>query len=394
MADPAPGPSDGAGPGLPHHTMSLLPAGSIGSTIELAPDPNPVRAPAIVPRPSPRARTGVAVMIPAYNEAGSIAETLRSIHRQTLVPDTILVIDDCSTDATGEVARSLGATVVRTPRNRGCKAHALNHGLGFVDSRFIVAIDADTALDRHGLERLMGAFLDPTVAGSCGFAVPRRVSTLWERGRYIEYLFGFGFFKAIQDFYERPLLASGCFSAFRTDALEAAGGWPSRTVAEDTDLTWMLYVAGKGVRFVPDAVCYPIEPRDLRFLCRQLRRWNCGFIQTVKVHWRDVVGIPVLGTIVAVAILDATLVSLALLFVLPLLVLFVSPIFLLGYLIDIPTVLVPVLVQARRRGETLQALASLPGYFVLRFVNAWFMLVALWRELVTRDRLSGFDKGH
>jgi len=156
----------------------------------------------------------------------------------------------------------------------------------------------------------------------------------------------------------------------------------------------MLYVAGKGVRFVPDAVCYPIEPRDLGFLCRQLRRWNCGFIQTVKVHWRDVVHIPMLGTIVAVAILDATLVSLALLFILPLLALFVSPIFLLGYLIDIPTVLVPVLAQAHRRGETLQALASLPGYFVLRFVNAWFMLVALWRELVTCDRLSSFEKGH
>ena len=42
----------------------------------------------------------------------------------------------------------------------------------------------------------------------------------------------------------------------------------------------------------------------------------------------------------------------------------------------------------------MRALASLPGYFVLRFVNAWFMLVALWRELVTRDRLSSFEKGH
>jgi len=374
--------------------MAPFAAGSIRAPVELAPDPVPVRSLEMAARQAPRARTGVAVLIPAYNEARSIADTLRSVYGQSLVPDTIIVIDDCSTDATGEVARTMGATVVRTPRNRGCKAHALNYGLGFVASPFIVTIDADTALDRSGLERLMRAFRDPSVAGACGFAIPRHVNTLWERGRYIEYLFGFGFFKTVQDYYDRPLLASGCFSAFRTDALVAAGGWPSRTVAEDTDLTWTLYVAGKGVRFVPDAVCYPIEPRDLRFLCRQLRRWNCGFIQTVKVHWRDVVRIPMLGTNVAVAILDSTLVSMALLFVLPMLIAFVSPIFLLGYLIDIPTVLVPVLVQAGRRGETLRALASLPGYFVLRFVNAWYMLVALWRELVAGNRLSSFEKGH
>lgn len=341
-----------------------------------------------------REKTGLTVLIPAFNEAKSIADTIRSVQAQTLQPDDIIVIDDCSTDDTGAIARSLGVTVLRTPKNCGCKANALNYGLRFVDGEFTLAIDADTTFDPQSFERLMAAFDDPEVAAACGFVLPRHVNTIWERGRYIEYLFAFGLYKPIQDYYERPLLASGCFSAYRTEDLRAAGGWPTRTVAEDMDLTWIMYSQGKHVRFVPEAVCYPIEPHNLHFLSKQLRRWSCGFFQTVKIHWKDVLHVPFLRTIVAIGVWDATIAALALLFFLPLLAIFVSPIFLLGYCIDIPAVLVPVLYRAHQRGEKLKALASIPGFFVLRFVNAWFVLVALWREVITKNRLATFEKGH
>lgn len=341
-----------------------------------------------------REKTGLTVLIPAFNEAKSIADTIRSVQAQTLQPDDIIVIDDCSTDDTGAIARSLGVTVLRTPKNCGCKANALNYGLRFVDGEFTLAIDADTTFDPQSFERLMAAFDDPEVAAACGFVLPRHVNTIWERGRYIEYLFAFGLYKPIQDYYERPLLASGCFSAYRTEDLRAAGGWPTRTVAEDMDLTWIMYSQGKHVRFVPEAVCYPIEPHNLHFLSKQLRRWSCGFFQIVKIHWKDVLHVPFLRTIVAIGVWDATIAALALLFFLPLLAIFVSPIFLLGYCIDIPAVLVPVLYRAHQRGEKLKALASIPGFFVLRFVNAWFVLVALWREVITKNRLATFEKGH
>lgn len=341
-----------------------------------------------------REKTGLVVLIPAYNEAKSIADTVRSVQAQTLQPDEIIVVDDCSTDNTGEIARALGVTVLRTPKNCGCKANALNYGLQFVEGEFTLAIDADTTFDDQSFERLMAAFDDPDVAAACGFVLPRNVNTIWERGRYVEYLFAFGLYKPIQDYYERPLLASGCFSCYRTEDLRAAGGWPTRTVAEDMDLTWMMYMKGKRVRFVPEAVCYPIEPHNLHFLSKQLRRWSCGFFQTVKVHWREVLHVPFLRTIVAIGVWDATIAALALLFILPLLAVFVSPLFLLGYVIDIPAVLIPVLYRASQRGEVGKALASIPGFFVLRFVNAWYVLVALWREVITKNRLATFEKGH
>lgn len=375
------------------------------STIALSPTSLKPHAPAAAPtaprritetrRVAPtREKTGLTVLIPAFNEANSIADTVRSVLAQSMQPDDIIVIDDCSTDDTGAIARSLGVTVLRTPKNCGCKANALNYGLKFVDSEFTLAIDADTTFDEQSFERLMDAFDDPEVATACGFVLPRHVNTIWERGRYIEYLFAFGLYKPMQDYYERPLLASGCFSAYRTEDLRAVGGWPTRTVAEDMDLTWMMYMRRKKVRFVPEAVCYPIEPHNLHFLSKQLRRWSCGFFQTVKIHWREVLHVPFLRTIVAIGVWDATIAALALLLILPVLAIFVSPIFLLGYCIDIPAVLVPVLYRAHQRGEVKKALASIPGFFVLRFVNAWFVLVALWREVITKNRLATFEKGH
>jgi biofilm PGA synthesis N-glycosyltransferase PgaC len=257
-----------------------------------------------------------------------------------------------------------------------------------------MAVDADTTLAPDAIETLLKAFDDATVAVACGSVLPRHVSSMWERGRYIEYLFAFSFFKRIQDHFEKPMIASGCFSAYRTAALRQAGGWSTRTMAEDMDLTWTLYRAGHGVKFVPEALCYPIEPHDLRFLAKQLRRWSHGFVQNVRLHRRDLLDLGFLRSAVAVALWDSILASLAYLVVLPVLAITISPAFLLAYLIDAPVVLVPVLHQAVRRRELGRALASMPGFFALRVVNAFFMLTALWRELVVGRPLLVYEKGH
>ena len=71
-----------------------------------------------------------------------------------------------------------------------------------------------------------------------------------------------------------------------------------------------------------------------------------------------------------------------------------SPLFLLGYLVDIPAVLVPVLWHAWRHGEVGRALASLPGFLVLRALNSFFLLAAAWSEVVRGRRLDVYEKGH
>jgi poly-beta-1,6-N-acetyl-D-glucosamine synthase len=338
--------------------------------------------------------SGLTVMIPAYNEAESITDTVRSVQNQTTPPAEIIVIDDFSSDNTGELAHKCGVTVMRPPANTGSKAGAQNFALTQVNTPYVMAIDADTTLAPDAIEKLMAALDDPKIVAACGFVLPRHVKTIWERGRYIEYIFAFTFYKAIQDYYEKPLISSGCFSVYRTDVLKENNGWSTRTMAEDMDLTWRFYQAGHGVRFVPEAVCYPIEPHDYNFMSKQLRRWSHGFIQNVRLHWKGILDIPFLRMSIAVALWDATIASVAYLILMPLLAIFVHPFFLLGYLIDLPAVIVPVMYKAIQRKEVLKALASLPGFFVLRIVNSVFLLKAIWLEMVMRRPLLVYEKGH
>jgi len=88
------------------------------------------------------------------------------------------------------------------------------------------------------------------------------------------------------------------------------------------------------------------------------------------------------------------LASLVFLMGLPLLAALVSPAFLLGYVVDAPVIAVPVLIAAARRGEVMQALTSLPAFFVLRLVNGYLLLKALVLELVLRRPLITYEKGH
>ena len=334
------------------------------------------------------------IMIPAYNERDHIAETVRSLQNQTLPPKEIIVIDDCSNDGTGDAARPLGVTVLRPPENTGSKAGAQNYALPFVNTEYTMAVDADTTLAPDAIEKIMEAFEDDSIAAACGLVLPRNVKTVWERGRYIEYLFAFTFYKPIQDFYEKPLISSGCFSAYKTEDLKSNGGWSNRTMAEDMDLTWSFYHADKRVRFVPEAVCYPVEPHNYNFMSKQLRRWSHGFVQNVVLHWRELLKLSYLRTIVAVAMWDAVVASFFYLLVLPVLAVLIHPVLLLGYLIDAPAVAGPVIFKGIQRGEFLKVITSLPCFFVLRVVNGVFMLSAIWSEVVMGRRLLVYEKGH
>ena len=337
----------------------------------------------------------VTVIVPAYNEAATLGETLESLRAQTWPPAEIIVVDDGSTDDTAAVARRAGVTVVRPPRNTGSKAGAQTFALPFIRTGLCAAIDADTTLAPDALEKLRPAFDDPDVAAACGSVLPRRIRSVWERGRYVEYLFAFTFYKRVQDQYGAPLISSGCFSMYSTEALRDAGGWPNRSLAEDMDLTWTFYERHHRVRFIPDAVCYPLEPHDFRFLRKQLRRWSHGFVQNVRNHRRGLLEIPFLRSAVAVSCWDAVVASLVYLLLLPLIALLLrNPYVLLGYVIDVPAVVVPVTVGAWKRRDLPRALASVPAFFLLRTVNAVFFLTAVWGEIVRGRTLAVYEKGH
>ena len=156
---------------------------------------------------------GITAIIPAYNEAASIASTVRSLLAQKLPLSEIIVIDDFSTDKTGAIAKELGVAVHRPERNTGSKAAAQTFALPFVTTEFCVAVDADTEVAADAMEHLMAPFADPGVAATCCSGHIRYVSSGGTRALYRE-LFAFTYFKPIYDAFNRPLISSGCFSAW------------------------------------------------------------------------------------------------------------------------------------------------------------------------------------
>ena len=99
------------------------------------------------------------------------------------------------------MARSYGVTVVQPPANTGSKAGAQNFALRTVATEYTMAIDGDTIVAPDAIARFLEVMADASLTAACGFVVPRYVRSVWERGRYIEYLLAFSFYKPVQDHY-------------------------------------------------------------------------------------------------------------------------------------------------------------------------------------------------
>jgi glycosyltransferase involved in cell wall biosynthesis len=86
----------------------------------------------------------VTVVIPAYNRESLIGEAIESVLTQeTDFPYEIIVVDDGSTDGSGEVARSYGSTVRVLEKENGGPASARNAGVLAANSPLIALLDSD-----------------------------------------------------------------------------------------------------------------------------------------------------------------------------------------------------------------------------------------------------------
>ncbi|HZE89248.1 MAG TPA: glycosyltransferase family 2 protein [Verrucomicrobiae bacterium] len=114
-------------------------------------------APTAAERKAEALPRAVSVVMPAYNEEGGIGPVLDSL-KQALTGGAwafeIIVVDDGSSDRTGQIARGAGVTVVTHAANRGYGA-SLKSGIRAAASPFILIIDADGTYPSDAIHRLL-----------------------------------------------------------------------------------------------------------------------------------------------------------------------------------------------------------------------------------------------
>lgn len=110
----------------------------------------------------------VSVVVPVYNGATTIAQTVECLLNQSLAPREILVINDGSTDKTSEVLKPFANQILYTYKENGGPASARNLGVKLASGSLVAFTDSDCLPEREWLKELVAAFSSDEIAGVGG----------------------------------------------------------------------------------------------------------------------------------------------------------------------------------------------------------------------------------
>jgi len=215
------------------------------------------------PQGEPRAEK-LAVIIPARNSSAFLPRCLTALLAQ-LSPDVeVIVVDDFSTDNTGEVAADFNVKVVRLPRHMGISA-ARNRGVELTDAPLLFFLDSDVVLAPGALARARATMMRPEVGALIGSYDddPDAPTTISRFKNLAHHHFHQRSGTEVTSFW------GGC-GLIRRDLFVAAGGFDNeqRTI-EDVELGYRL--TARGVRIFLD--------RELQV--KHLKKWTLrSLIQT------------------------------------------------------------------------------------------------------------------
>jgi cellulose synthase/poly-beta-1,6-N-acetylglucosamine synthase-like glycosyltransferase len=280
-------------------------------------------------------RSGISLVVPAYNEELVIVATVRSLLGVDYEPLEIVVSDDGSTDGTlaslkeafelvelplgdrfGLETEPLDRLYVSAtdPRLRvgvkrnGGRSDAINAGINIARHELVGIVDADSLLDRDALARIVEVFsADPDRVVAVGGTVrianggviesgvmtrPRVPVRGIEASQVTEYLRSFLAARIAWASMNGLLIISGAFGVFRRDLFRAVGGLSRETFGEDMEMVMRLHEQLRPVRpgvrieFAADATCWTEAPPGLRPLRGQRIRWHIGLLDNLRLRRR------------------------------------------------------------------------------------------------------------
>ena len=199
----------------------------------------------------------ISIVIPAYNEGGSIAAKLDNILSLDYPKDKldIIIASDASTDSTDEIVKSYaerGIVLCRSEK-RGGKVAAYKNALGIAKGEIIVFSDATSILESSSMLKLIRNFNDPKVgcvAGLLTYEDPKIISVGKGEHRYWQYNKNINMLEGVLD---SMTSVSGTFFAVRKELYPLT---MEDHLAEDLIVPLNVRRNGFVVVMEPEAVCF------------------------------------------------------------------------------------------------------------------------------------------
>lgn len=232
----------------------------------------------------------ISVVIPTYNEKGTIIRAIESVlsnnYPQELLE--VIVVDDGSEDGTSEIVNNfIGSTSTNRVKlliqeNSG-KARALNNGIKkYCSGELVMCLDADSFLEKDALKNAISYFADSKImALSANVKIIRRTGLL-NLAQLYEYLICYQM-KRAESLFNCEYIIGGIGSIFRRSILDQVQYYDTNTVTEDIDLTMKILQLGNKenkTAYGADVIAYTESVLSIRDLLKQRYRWKWGRCQT------------------------------------------------------------------------------------------------------------------
>lgn len=257
-------------------------------------------------KPSSSAMPMVSIIVPANNEENTIegcVETLSALdyHFNGERNYEIIVVNDGSTDRTGEILegllrkhRHLKAVTRKAPFAFNGKGYALNDGITLAEGDIIAVFDADARVEPDFLRKMVPYLDGEDVAG-----VQSRVrmynadENLLTKMQDIEFaLFGNLIMRSRMKM-GVPAFLGGNGQLVKRRAVEEIGGWDGYAVTEDLNLSVKLMLRGYDVKFSSEAEVFQEAVGDWPAFFRQRTRWLIGNLETLFVYLAPLIDAPI-----------------------------------------------------------------------------------------------------
>jgi len=278
----------------------------------------------------------VAIIAPAYNEAMTIVDNIRSLLSLHYSNLRVIVVNDGSKDDTVQKAidaydlykidyfyneriptkkvrgiyksaNPAFSKLIFVDKENGRKADAINAGMNVADTEYFACIDVDCIIEPDAFLKMVGPIMQAgdkkmVAVGGIVWLVNdalikkgtliqvKAPESFIARVQVIEYFRAFLLGRTAWSAINGLLLISGAFGLFHRNTAIAAGGYKHDTVGEDMELVMRMHVYMRDrkekyqVGYIPEPLCWTEAPDNYKILGSQRHRWTRGTVECLTIY--------------------------------------------------------------------------------------------------------------